>query len=222
MNGESQGSGMASALVTLALFASSLGAAAIEDETEPPPPTAAAESPSAGGDLSRLVVAPEVDGSDYDRHAFKHWVDADKDGCDTRQEVLILEATGDLQMETGRCRVAAGEWLSLYDDVVVTKPSTLDIDHVVALKEAWESTAATWTDAQREAYANDLDAPFALIAVTASTNRSKSDRDPAEWKPPDESYWCVYAEAWIEVKLKWALTADADEVAALEEMLAGC
>lgn len=214
-------SGMASALVTLALFASSLGIAAVEDDggTAAPDPTA---SPAAIEVLSQLVVAPEAAGDDYDRHAFKHWVDADKDGCDTRQEVLLLESRTQTTLEPSKCRVATGEWHSMYDGVAVTSPSTLDIDHMVPLKEAWESAASTWTDEQREAYANDLDAPLALLAVTASTNRSKADRDPAEWKPPDQSTWCAYAEAWASVKAKWALAADTGEMAALEDMLATC
>lgn len=212
-------SGMASALVTLALFASSLGIAAVEDEGAPAPEATA--SPVEEEVVDRLVVAPELDGDDYDRHAFKHWVDADKDGCDTRQEVLVVESRTQATVEP-KCRVAVGEWLSLYDAVVVTNPATLDIDHMVPLKEAWESAAATWTDGQREAYANDLDEEMALIAVTASTNRSKADRDPAQWRPPDEAYWCEYAIAWATVKAKWALTADEAEVAALEEMLTAC
>ncbi|MDQ4125445.1 MAG: HNH endonuclease family protein [Actinomycetota bacterium] len=216
-------SGMASALVTLALFASSLGIAAVEDDggAGAVAPDAVA-SPAAVAVLSELVVAPEAAGEDYDREAFNHWVDADKDGCDTRQEVLLLESRAQTTLEPSRCRVATGEWHSMYDGVVVTNPTTLDIDHMVPLKEAWESAASTWTDEQREAYANDLDAPLALLAVTASTNRSKADRDPAEWKPPDRSTWCAYAQAWASVKAKWALTADTGEITALEEMLATC
>lgn len=215
-------SGMASALVTLALFASSLGIAAVEDGGEAGAPEPTASSAATVDVLAELVVSPELDGDGYDRHAFKHWVDVDKDGCDTRQEVLLLESRAQTTLEPSKCRVAAGEWLSLYDDVVVTNPSSLDIDHMVPLKEAWESAAATWNDGQREAYANDLDAEMALIAVTASSNRSKSDRDPADWKPPDTTYWCTYATAWASVKVKWSLTADTAEVAALEEMLAAC
>ncbi len=221
--------GVAGALLALVLTASSLGLAAIEDESSGIVDTAsvagaAVESPGAEGpSLTRLTVADEDIDTPYDRGEFRHWVDADRNGCDARQEVLSIESRVPPSLEAGeRCQVATGEWLSLYDAVVVTDPSRLDIDHMVPLKEAWQSTASTWTAEQREAYANDLDEPVALIAVTASSNRSKSDKDPAEWKPPDESTWCTYATAWITVKIKWSLTADEDEVAALAEMLEAC
>lgn len=212
--------GRAGALATLALFASSLGLAAVEDEGAAPVPGATARAGSRP--LAQLVVAPEADGDDYDRDEFKHWIDADGDGCSTRQEVLILESREEPGLDPARCRVTSGEWFSVYDALVVTRSSSLDIDHMVPLKEAWESTASTWTDEQREEFANDLDTPLALLAVTASTNRSKADRDPAGWKPPDSTFWCTYATAWVGVKTRWSLTADADELVALEEMLATC
>lgn len=212
-------------ITSLLLLASSFGLASAEDAR--PPADDAREVGEAGGTaaddgedmLAQLTIAPEVDGSDYDRDAFKHWVDADGDGCDARQEVLLVEAEEGVDPE---CPVERGEWISLYDGVVVTEPSLLDIDHMVPLKEAWESSASSWTAQDREAYANDLDEPDALIAVTASTNRSKSDRDPAHWQPPDSSTWCVYATSWIRVKVKWSLNADEAEVAALRDMLATC
>ena len=76
--------------------------------------------------------------------------------------------------------------------------------------------------ARRQAFANDLDDPGALIAVTAATNRSKSDRDPASWQPPNEEAWCEFAAAWVTTKARWGLTADNAEVAALRNMLTGC
>lgn len=218
-------------LVTFLLFASSFGLASAEDEgpardssliattTE----IAAVDRDDPVFLLEQLTVAPEADGSGYDRDAFNHWVDADGDGCDARQEVLIAEATTAVQAASDKaCPVTNGEWISIYDGVVVTDPRRLDIDHMVPLKEAWESTAASWSDEDREAYANDLDESDALLAVTASTNRSKSDRDPAQWKPPDEQTWCEYATSWIRVKVKWSLNADEDEVDSLREMLATC
>jgi Protein of unknown function (DUF1524) len=217
-------------LIAAALLASSFGFAAIEDEpgrvAEAPAPEETVASEASVSVLERLemlVVAPEADGGDYERRAFKHWVDEDRDGCDSRQEVLIAESRVEPVSSSDKgCPVTEGEWFSLYDGIVLTNPSGLDIDHMVPLKEAWESTASTWTPEQRELYANDLDEPLALIAVTASTNRSKADRDPAQWKPRDETSWCAYATAWIEVKIKWSLTADTGEIAALEEMAVTC
>jgi hypothetical protein len=114
---------------------------------------------------------------------FAHWVDADGDRCDTREEVLIAESRTPAQVDPYGCKVVAGDWSSIYDGVSTDQPGDLDIDHVVALAEASDSGAAAWDAARRRAFANDLDEPAALIAVTASSNRSKSDEDPAEWQP---------------------------------------
>ena len=98
----------------------------------------------------------------------------------------------------------------------------LDIDHFVPLSEAWKSGAWRWNASTREAYANDLGYPLSLIAVTASTNRQKSDSDPAEWMPPFSAYRCTYVSTWIAVKWRWRLTADPLELAALRLGLTGC
>jgi hypothetical protein len=125
------------------------------------------------------VIAPEGSDAGYDRDLFDHWTDADSDGCDARCEVLEQERRIDLPGLPG------GGWLSTYDGYTTPDAGELDVDHVVALGEAWRSGGATWDGARREAFANDLDDPGALIAVTASANRSKGDRDPASWQPPN-------------------------------------
>src|SRR5690606_9096592 len=112
--------------------------------------------------------------------------------------------------------------LSIYDGYSTPDASELDVDHVGALGEAWRSGAPSWDAWRRRAFANDLDEPGALIAVSASTNRSKSDRDPASWQPPNRDAWCQWGRAWVRVKVKWGLTADEAEVRALENILAGC
>nr|WP_291837480.1 HNH endonuclease family protein [Candidatus Microthrix sp.] len=89
-----------------------------------------------------------------------------------------------------------GGWLSEYEGYSTPDESELDIDHLVPLAEAWRSGASRWDPARRAAFANDLDAPQTLIAVTAATNRSKSDSDPSDWQPPNTSYWCTYASDW--------------------------
>jgi hypothetical protein len=172
--------------------------------------------------LSQLEIAPEGSREGYTRVAFKHWVDADGDGCDTRQEVLIEESLLPATTQEGSCSVTAGEWVSPYDAMTFVAPGGLDIDHMVPLAEAWESGASEWESSRRQEYANDLSHQPALIAVSASTNRSKSDRDPAEWTPPNVESWCQYASDWITVKLTWNLSADAEEVQALEEILVTC
>lgn len=157
----------------------------------------------------------------YDRKLFKHWVDADKNGCNARNEVLIQEAVKKPRVGKG-CKLTGGAWLSKYDNQRFTNPSSLDIDHFVPLKEAWESGAANWDSKTREAFANDLVYSGSLIAVSARSNRSKSDRDPADWMPTNSSFRCTYVYTWIQVKLRWSLSADAREVAALKKYSQGC
>ncbi|MEU5666556.1 HNH endonuclease family protein [Streptomyces longwoodensis] len=170
--------------------------------------------------LTQLPVAGE-DRTGYERSAFKHWVDADRDGCSTRAEVLTVEAV--IAPEQGaRCALSGGQWYSPYDDRYIQGPTGLDIDHLVPLAEAWDSGASTWSAAEREAYANDLGDDRALIAVSAASNRSKADQDPTTWLPPAEGYRCQYATDWIADKLRWRLSADEAEAAALTDILSRC
>jgi hypothetical protein len=118
--------------------------------------------------------------------------------------------------------LSGGRWWSYYDQVWVTTASGLDIDHTVPLAESWDSGASGWTAQRRETYANDEGAATSLVAVTARSNRSKSDQDSAEWLPPAAEVHCRYVAEWVATKLRWSLTADEAEVAALRETAAGC
>jgi hypothetical protein len=169
--------------------------------------------------LARLATAPEHP-SGYARTLFIHWIDADRDGCNTRKEVLIAEARTTARIGSG-CSVAAS-WRSAYDGVTTTSASSFDIDHIVALKEAWDSGAWAWTSARRQSYANDLGDSRSLRAVSAASNRSKSDRDPAQWLPPRTSFRCTYATEWVVVKVRWRLSVDPLERAALKRILIAC
>jgi len=165
-----------------------------------------------------LVIATDYT-TGYNRALFKHWIDADKDGCNTRAEVLIEEAVTKPKVGS-KCTLTGGKWLSAYDGKSVSKASDLDVDHMVPLAEAWRSGAWKWSSAKRQAYANDLDDARALIAVTLSTNRSKGDKDPALWMPAKEQ--CTYTENWIAIKVKYSLTVDAKEAAKLNALIESC
>lgn len=170
--------------------------------------------------VEALSVADEVrDG--YERTKFKHWIDADGDGCNTRTEVLLDEATTPPDL-SGRCTITGGSWYSYYDDVTVTEARGLDIDHMVPLAEAWDSGAFDWTAQRRQDYANDLDEPRALAAVTARSNRSKADQDPADWIPPYEPAHCTYITDWVTVKTRWRLHVDTREQNSLRDRAAHC
>lgn len=208
------------------------GSPAQPTTTEPPQTSVSSSAPSGSGavsdddprndaaadwqvQLDTLSISPEGPRDGYDRDRFRHWIDADRNGCDTRCEVLARQRIDSLP------GLPDGGWLSIYDGYSTDNASEFDVDHLVALSEAWDSGAAAWDDARREAFANDLDSGQ-LVAVTAATNRSKSDRDPAEWQPPNRDAWCEWATAWVGVKAKWDLTVDRAEVSALRNILQGC
>ena len=156
-----------------------------------------------------MVIATDYT-KGYNRALFKHWIDADKDGCDTRAEVLIEEAVTKPKVGS-KCLLTGGKWLSAYDGKSVSKSSDLDVDHMVPLAEAWDSGAQAWDAKKREVYANDQTDPRHLIAVTGASNRSKSDRDPAEWMPTNKAYTCEYLVNWISIKVRWSLSVDKKE-----------
>ncbi|MEW2558542.1 HNH endonuclease family protein [Streptomyces griseorubiginosus] len=170
--------------------------------------------------LAQLPIADE-DRTGYRRDAFKHWVDADRDGCSTRAEVLKAEAIIAPE-QSPRCALTGGQWYSPYDDRYIDGPQGLDIDHLVPLAEAWDSGANRWPAAEREAYANDLGDDRALIAVSATSNRSKADQDPTTWLPPAVGYRCQYVTDWIADKMRWGLSIDSSEEAALSKALDHC
>ena len=195
-------------------------------ETEPARDGGLSASGAGSFDVDELLadveVRPESAQSGYDRSLFGSWIDADGDGCDTRSEVLRAESATPAQVDPYGCHVLTGDWLSVYDGYRTDDPTELEIDHLVALAEAWRSGADAWSHERRVAFANDLGHPGALVAVTAAMNRSKSDRDPASWQPPNRSAWCAYASDWVTVKQRWHLAMDAAELRAVRNMLAGC
>lgn len=165
--------------------------------------------------VRRLPVANEMRRG-YDRDRFRHWIDANGDCQDTRDEVLDAES----RVAVSGCSIDAGEWRSYYDGEVWTDSSDVDIDHVVALAEAWDSGARRWNATTRRRYANDLADARTLVAVTDNVNQSKSDQDPAEWLPALNK--CRYVRQWVAVKLRWSLTVDRPEKRALRRRVSSC
>lgn len=185
------------------------------------PFTVTVDGAALAADVEALTVAEEQNDG-YDRSLFPHWKDDDGNGCDARDDVLVAQDRSGGLTEADCGGAMTGEWVSMYDAETVTDSGDLDIDHFVPLKEAWGSGAVDWTTEDRQSYANYLGNSWHLIAVTASSNRSKSDQDPAEWMPEDESVWCAYVWAWVEVKKEWSLTVDEAEKAALLEYAGAC
>ncbi|MET9468019.1 DUF1524 domain-containing protein [Streptomyces sp. NPDC006544] len=201
------------------------------------PPTAyipvqsAAGAPAAAGVRAPLPLFEAIDQlpiatehrEGYKRDLYKHWNKGliASDGCDTRREVILSEAVEAPQVAAG-CKLTGGSWRSPYANLIVTDAGRLDVDHFVPLAEVFDSEQTPWSAARREAYANDQNSPDTLIAVSAASNRSKSDKDPAEWLPSDGSYHCTYAATWVGTKLRWVLAADDAEVQALLGLAEDC
>ena len=184
----------------------------------PPAAYAATYSAPLTTAVEDLAVASEVR-TGYSRDLFPHWVDADGDGCHTRNEVLIAEADDPVTI-TGTCTITKGRWFSYYDRVSWTDPADVDIDHMVPLAEAWDSGARTWTTATRQAFANDLGDSRTLVGVTDNVNQAKGDQDPATWLPQYDR--CRYLREWVAVKHRWRLSVDSQELSALRSLAASC
>ncbi len=147
----------------------------------------------------------------YDRALYVHWIDADGDCRDSRQETLAAQSLTPARWSEDGCRVEAGRWRDPWSGDVLTEPGAVDIDHMVPLAEAHRSGAHAWTSERRMSFANDVGgsgAPGQLIATAASTNRSKADGDPLSWLPPQPAAWCAYVAQWRAVKRRWLLEAD--------------
>ncbi|MCT4352901.1 HNH endonuclease family protein [Streptomyces sp. Je 1-79] len=168
--------------------------------------------------LASLTVKTEGSSSGYSRDLFPHWI-TQSGACNTRE--VVLKRDGVNVVQDSSCAAVSGSWYSEYDGATWTAAADLDIDHVVALSEAWKSGANSWTTAKRQQFANDLTRPQ-LIAVTDNVNQAKGDLDPAEWMPSRTAYRCTYARAWVHVKYYWGLSVDSAEKSALQSVLNGC
>lgn len=199
-----------------AVLAALCGLLSIAGVTLAPQPAAAAtvEKRLRAAILDLPVAAENRAG--YDRDLFRHWIDANSDCQNTRDEVL----DGESRVNVAGCDIRSGKWVSYYERRTFTDSSDLDIDHVVALAEAWDSGASRWNAGTRTRYANDLADARTLVAVSASVNRSKSDQDPAEWLPRYGR--CTYVKHWVAVKIRWSLKVNTAEKRALSRVASNC
>ena len=176
---------------------------------------------SRGGalDLLAFVVVEREHRGGYNRDAFGYPNGNDRSGCDTRALVLREESLVDpLVLEPG-CKVESGSWSSLYDARVFTEPALVEIDHVVALKEVWDSGAWDWPADRLLAYGNDVDDPMTLRAVSATSNQEKGDKDPTNWVPPPGAARCQFLSEWVAIKVRWSLTMDESEYGRIKNLL---
>lgn len=172
--------------------------------------------------LETLPVKGRAPLTGYSRSAFMPhgWADPDRNGCDARRDALARQAVIATTAGPHHCVLAA----TVHDPYSDTDlPSTrIDIDHVVALGDAWQTGAfdeRAWTAARREQFAND---PANLLAVSASLNRGKGDRNAASWLPPTRAYRCAYVARQITIKLRYGLWVTPPERDTMAAVLTTC
>ncbi len=185
--------------------------------TVPVPSHAVAGSAAAA--LAKLPVKGRAPKTAYSRAQFGDgW--ADTGGCDTRDRILTRDLAARTYLDS--CRVGSGMLVDPYTAQpvhYVRGASEVDIDHVVALSDAWQKGAQQWSRATREAFAND---PLELLAVDARANRAKGDGDAATWLPPNKSFRCSYVARQVAVKTKYRLWVTQAEKNAIGRVLATC
>jgi hypothetical protein len=196
-----------------------------------PSPTPPAASPApANGALPALATLPvkgRAPRTGYARELFgPAWSDVDRNGCDTRNDILRRDLVAlALKPGTQGCVAAAGTLPDPYSAEsipFVRGPGTstaVQIDHVVALSDAWQKGAQQWPREQRLAFAND---PLNLLAVKGSLNQQKGDGDAATWLPPNKPYRCAYVARIVAVKQAYGLWVTAAERDAIARVLATC
>ena len=145
-------------------------------------------------------------GDEYNREDWGSWIDEDKDGLNTRHEVLAEESL--IKPVISNNKVIKGKWFDKYTGKYFTNPSDLDIDHLVPLKNAHISGASNWSKRKKNRYYNYLKYDNHLIAVSKNANRNKSDKSPVEWLPPNKEYQCEYVREWYKIKKDWGLTIE--------------
>jgi uncharacterized protein DUF1524 len=198
--------------------------------TTPPTPTATGSSSAGPGTALALLRTLPVKGraprTGYRRDAFgAAWTDVDRNGCDTRNDVLRRDLVGRaVKPRTHGCVVLSGDlapdpYTGGRIHFVRGGRAEVDIDHVVALGDAWQKGAQSWAARQRLALAND---PLNLLAVDSSANRQKGDADAASWLPANKAYRCAYIARQVAVKAKYRLWVTAAERDAVARVLGRC
>lgn len=192
-------------------------------------PVEALPESEAAQELKALVVRDSESGGapEYQRSEFgQAWADEDRNGCDTRNDILARDlARASFKEGTRGCVVLSGVLAEPYTGSTIEfqrgqdTSALVQIDHVVALGDAWRSGAWQWDAASRQSFAND---PENLLAVDGQANQDKKAASADEWMPPDSGFHCEYATRQIGVKAKWGLSVTAAERAALARALAAC
>lgn len=177
------------------------------------------------GEINLLSFKP-IDGDipkpaeHYDREKhFGTWINKKNDhSClDTRGKVLQRDSLSKVKLNS--CRVIAGEWHDPYTNTLYRKAKDIQIDHVVALANAYRSGAFEWSDGKRCLYANYMGNDFHLLSVEGEENEKKLDYDPSKYMPPNNEFTCEYLKTWLKIKEIWSLRLTYKEASAILEYI---
>lgn len=189
-------------------------------------PAVAADTTTASDLLETLPVKGRAPKTGYERSLFgPTWADVDQNGCDTRNDILNRDLTDITYVNSVPCTVKTGVLADPYTGTLIdfirgtTTSSAVQIDHVVALSDAWQKGAQQLTTEQRTAFAND---PLNLQATDGPTNQQKGDGDAATWLPPAKGFRCEYVARQVSVKARYGLWVTQAEHDAIAGILAGC
>ncbi|MHA7190539.1 GmrSD restriction endonuclease domain-containing protein [Arthrobacter sp. MDT2-16] len=176
--------------------------------------------------LETLPIKGRAPKTGYDREQFgQAWADVDSNGCDTRNDMLNRDLTEIVHANSVPCKVQSGVLDDPYTGTVIpflrgqATSSDVQIDHVVALSDAWQKGAQQLTRDQRIAFAND---PLNLQSTDGPTNQQKGDGDAATWLPPNKGYRCEYVARQVSVKATYALWVTQAEHDAMATILSDC
>lgn len=170
----------------------------------------------------------------YNRGDWYHWDNYERTCWNVREEVLSRDALqdGTLTMldsnkvrtddKTQACYVAGGIWIDPFTGEEFSNPEDLDIDHVIALSYANAAGGADWDSDKKRQFANNLSYNKHLLAVSASANRSKGDKGPGDWMPPNEEFHCEYVTIWTKIAAEWGLSVTAKDKRAIKSTLDEC
>lgn len=196
------------------------GASATAPKAQPAFATAALDL------LASLPIKGRAPKTGYDRTLFgQAWLDVDRNGCDTRNDTLKRDLTGITYTNSVPCKVQSGILADPYTGTTINflrgsaTSTAVQIDHVVALSDAWQKGAQQLTTEQRTAFAND---PLNLQATDGPTNMKKGDGDAATWLPPNKGFRCEYVARQISVKATYSLWVTQAEHDAMARILGDC
>jgi hypothetical protein len=212
-------------LVLIARSAGGLGGALDDLLGSGQESTQQAPAGSAVAALDRLPVKGKAPKTGYSREQFgQAWQDVDANGCDTRDDVLARDMTDVVYSRSDPCQVSSGVLVDPYTPKEIRfqrgpRSAEVQIDHLVALSDAWQTGAQQWSPQQREQFAND---PLNLLAVDGPLNSAKGDGDAATWLPPNKGFRCQYVARQIAVKTKYGAWVTQPEHDAMADVLSTC